>query len=115
MKMITAHELQKHLNRYLQEAQSEEIVITLDDGTLVGLSSLDADDLADAEIERDPRFAQLIAERRSRYQQIGGVSLYHVRQGLIDELTEDLNHSDPSVRQEAADLLETLGKSTPTK
>ena len=110
MKIITANELQKHLKIYLREAQTEEIVITLDDGTIVGLSSLDADDLADAEIERDPRFAQLIAERRSRYQQIGGVSLYQVRQSLIDELTEDLDHADPSVRQEAADLLETLGK-----
>jgi len=108
MKMITAHELQKHLKTYLREAQSEEIVITLDDGTLVGLSRFDADDLADAEIERDPRFAQLIAERRSRYQQTGGVSLDQVRQGLIDELTADLNHPDPSVRQEATDLLATL-------
>jgi hypothetical protein len=115
MKMITAQELQQHLNRYLREAQSEEIVITLDDGTLVALSSLDADDLADAEIERDPRFAQLITERRSRYQQIGGVSLYHVRQDLIDELTQDLTNSDPSVRQEAADLLGTLRKLAATK
>jgi hypothetical protein len=115
MKIITAQELQTHLKAYLHEAQSEQIVVTLEDGTLVGLSGLDEDDLADAEIEGDPRFAQLIAERRSRYQQIGGVSLYHVRQGLIDELTQDLNDSDPSVRQEAADLLGTLEKLTPIK
>jgi hypothetical protein len=115
MKMITANELQKHLKKYLREAQSEEIVVTLDDGTLVGLSSLDVDDLADAEIERDPRFAQLIAERRSRYQQTGGVSLDQVRQGLIHELTEDLSHPDPTVRQEATDLLATLGKLPPTE
>ena len=114
MKVITAQELQKHLKAYLREAQSEEIVVTLDDGTLVGLSGLDADDLADAEIERDPRFAQLIAERRSRYQQTGGVSLYSVRQNLIDELTADLSNPDPSVQQEATDLLDTLRKVTPT-
>ena len=115
MKMITANELQKHLKTYLREAQSEEIVVTLDDGTLVGLSGLDAEDLADAEIERDPRFAQLIAERRSRYQQTGGVSLYHVRQGLIDELTKDLTDPDSAVRQEATALLATLGKLPPAK
>lgn len=115
MKVITAQELREHLNTYLREAQSEEIVITLDDGTLVALSGLDADDLADAEIERDPRFAQLVAERRSHYQQIGGASLYHVRQGLIDELTADLADPDPSVRQEAAELLGSLGKTASKK
>lgn len=113
MKMITVNELQKHLKTYLREAQTEEIIITLEDGTLVGLSSVDQDDIADAEVEGDPRFAQLIAERRSRYQQTGGVSLYHVRQGLVDELTEDLNDPDPRVRQEATDLLDTLRKVTP--
>jgi hypothetical protein len=108
MKMITANELQKHLKMYLREAQSEEIVVTLDDGTLVGLSSLDADDLADADIERDPRFAQLIAERRSQYQRAGGIPFDKVRQDLIDELTENLSHPDSAVRQEAADLLVAL-------
>jgi len=108
MKIITANELQKHLKTYLREAQTEEIVITLDDGTLVGLSSFDPDDLVDAEIERDPRFAQLIAERRGHYQQAGGVPLGQVRNGLMAELTEDLNHSDSAVRQEAAELLAAL-------
>ena len=108
MKMITANELQKHLKTYLREAPSEEIVVTLDDGTLVELSGLDADDLADAEIERDPRFAQLITERRGQYQQAGGIPLGQVRQSLIAELTEDLTHADAAVRQEAAELLAAL-------
>jgi hypothetical protein len=108
MKIITADEFQKHLKKYLREAQSEEIVITLDDGTLVELSSFDQDDLVDAEIERDPRFAQLITARRGHYQQAGGVPLSQVRQGLIAELTEDLNHADAAVRQEAAKLLAAL-------
>ena len=115
MKIITANELQKHLKTYLREAQTEEIVITLDDGTLVGLSRLDADDLADAEIERDPRFDQLIAERRGQYQQAGGIPLGQVRQSLIAELTEDLIDPDSTVRQEAAELLDALRKLTPTK
>jgi hypothetical protein len=114
MKMITVTELQKHLKRYLREAQTEEIVITLDDGTLVELSSFDEADLLDAEIEQDPRFTQIIAERRGHYQQSGGVPLSQVRQSLVAELTEDLNHSDAVVRQEAAELLDTLRKGTPS-
>lgn len=108
MKMITASEFQKHLKTYLREAQSEEIVVALDDGTLVGLSGLDQDDLNDAEIERDPRFVQLIEERRDHYEQAGGVPLSQVRQGLIAELTEDLNHADAAVRHEVAELLAAL-------
>jgi hypothetical protein len=111
MKMITASELQKHLKTYLREAQSQEIVVTLEDGTLVGLSGLEPEDLADAEFENDPRFAQLIAERRNRYQQAGGISFDQVQQALIVELTQDLDHPDPAIRQEATDLLAALGKS----
>ena len=63
---------------------------------------------ADVEIERDPRFAQLIAERRGQYQQAGGIPLGQVRQSLIAELTEDLTDPDSTVRQETAELLAAL-------
>src|SRR4051812_24301906 len=98
MKTFTVNELQQHLKTYLREAQTEEIVVMLDDGTLVGLSSFNQADLGDAEIEHDPRFAQLIAERRGVYQQAGGIPLSQVRQSLIAELTADLQNADASVR-----------------
>jgi hypothetical protein len=47
---------------------------------------------------------------RNIYQQAGGIPFDQVQQALIDELTQDLNHPDPAIRQEAADLLATLGK-----
>jgi hypothetical protein len=111
MKIITTNEFQQHLKAYLREAQTEEIIITLDDGTLLELSSFDQDDLADAEIERDPRFTQLLAERRGHYEEQGGTPLSQVRQNLITELTADLDNADSAVRQEAADLLASLNVS----
>jgi len=108
MKMITAAELQQHLDGYLTQAQQEEIIVTLTDGALVRLSGIDLEDLADEAIENDPRFAQLIEARREHYSQIGGAPLADVKQTLIDELTDDLSHADPHTRQEAAELLAAL-------
>lgn len=112
MKTITADELQQHLDRYLTQAQEEEIVVALADGALVRLSGVDAEDLADEVFEDDPRFAQLIESRRERYKQTGGIPLNEVKQALIDELTGDLDHADPHTRDEAAELLAALGKSS---
>jgi hypothetical protein len=111
MKMITAAELQQHLDRYLTQAQQEEIVVTLTDGALVRLSGIELEDVADQAIEDDPRFAQLIEARREHYRQRGGVPLADVKQALIDELTDDLSHADPHTRLEAANLLAALGRS----
>ncbi|PKO21490.1 MAG: hypothetical protein CVU38_14420 [Chloroflexi bacterium HGW-Chloroflexi-1] len=61
-------------------------------------------------IESDPRFGQLIAERRASYQRSGGISLATVRQTLINDLIADLDHTDLPVRQEASQQLVVLGE-----
>lgn len=111
MNTITTTELRQHLSQYLVQAQAEEIVVTLDGSRLVRLSGMTPEDLADEVIERDARFGQLIAERRAEYRRSGGVSLATVRQTLINELIEDLDHPDWHVRQEAGQRLLALGES----
>lgn len=113
MKTITASELYQHLDEYLLEAQVEEIVIRLDNGEMLRLSAIDPEDLVDELLEKDPRFEQLIAERREHYKQTGGIPFTSVRQALIEELTQDLNHTDPQVRREAAQYLAELGEFIP--
>ena len=110
MMTITVSELQRGLQHYLSQAQTEPIVIRLDNGKQLRLDNLDSDDAADEALESDPRFDRLMAERRRQYQQVGGVPLSMVRQTLIDELIQDLNADDPQVRHEAAEqLVELLG------
>jgi antitoxin (DNA-binding transcriptional repressor) of toxin-antitoxin stability system len=110
MNTITTTELRQHLSQYLVQAQAEEVVVTLDGGRLVRLSGMSPEDLADAVIERDARFGQLIAERRAEYRRSGGISLATVRQTLINELIADLDHPDWHVRQEAGQHLLALGE-----
>lgn len=111
MKTITATELHQHLDKYLSQAQVEEIVIRLENGVLVRLSPIDPEDLVDEIVENDPRFEQIIAARRKNYAQTGGVSYITIRQTLIEELTQDLNHPDPKIREEAVQYLTLLGES----
>lgn len=110
MKTITSLEFQTHMDKYLTQAQQEEIIITLENGELLQLSPVDAEDLADATLENDPRFIDLIQERRQNYKQRGGIPFAQVQQELIDELIQDLNHPDPQVRYEAVRHLVTLGE-----
>lgn len=111
MKTISADELRLDLDKYLIEAQNEEILITLDSGQRVWLTRVDIADILDEDLENDPRFSQIIEERRANYQKNGGLSLPEVEQELITELIEDLNHSDRQIRLEAIQHLVTLGKS----
>lgn len=113
MKTVTVNELHQRLDEYLVQAQVEEIVIRLNDGELLRLSAISPEDLADEALESDPRFEQLISERREYYKQTGGVPFTTVRQGLIDELVQDLHHTDPQVRHEAAKYLAELGQPAP--
>ena len=115
MKTITANELHQCLDEYLTQAQMEEIVIRLENGELLRLSAIAPEDLADDVLESNPRFEQLIAERREHYRQTGGIPFTTVRQALIDELVQDLNHPNPQVRQEAAQYLAELGQSASQK
>jgi hypothetical protein len=111
MRTITADELCLHLDKYLTQAQREEIVIALGNGELVKLSNVEAEDLSDEELENDPRFAQIINSRRANYKRNGGVPFDVVKQRLIDELIQDLNHPDSQTRYEAVQHLVTLGES----
>ncbi|GAB4422416.1 MAG: hypothetical protein Fur0044_20340 [Anaerolineae bacterium] len=113
MKTVTVNELHQRLDEYLVQAQVEEIVIRLNNGELLRLSAISPEDLADEALESDPRFEQLITERRERYKQSGGVPFTTVRQVLIDELIQNLNHTDPQVRQEAAKYLAELDQVAP--
>ena len=86
MKTITVAELNSRLGDYLKLARAEEIVIKLDDGKLLRLTSLDPEDLLDEALESDPRFMQLIESRRQSYRQHGGVPLGVVRENVLSEL-----------------------------
>ncbi len=86
MRTITVTELNTHLGDYLQLARAEEIVIKLDDGQLLRLTSLDPEDLLDEALESDPRFMQLIESRRQNYRQHGGVPLEVVREKVLADL-----------------------------
>jgi hypothetical protein len=71
---------------------------------------INPEDTDDETLEINPRFNQLIAHRRANYQKNGGVSIDTVRQNLIKELIQDLNHPDPQIRYEAVQHLVTLGE-----
>ena len=83
MKTITTTELNRHLADYLNLASTETVLITLEDGRLLRLSSIDRDDLEDEVFESDPRFAALIEARRADYVRHGGVSLAQVKEQLL--------------------------------
>jgi hypothetical protein len=110
MKPITTSELRLDLDKYLTQAQKEEVLIALDGGQLVKLSKVEREDLSDEDLENDPRFAQIINSRRANYKQNGGIPFEVVQRTLIEELIEDLNHPDPQVRFEAIQHLVALGE-----
>ncbi len=83
MKIITTTELNRHLTDYLNLASSEPVLITLDDGRLLRLSSVDQADLEDEAFENDPRFAVLIEARRADYVRHGGLSLTQVKEQIL--------------------------------
>ena len=83
MKTITTTELNRHLTDYLNLASSESILITLDDGRLLRLSSVDQEDLEDEMLENDPRFAALIETRRADYLRHGGIPLAQVKEQVL--------------------------------
>jgi hypothetical protein len=83
MKPITTTEFKRHLTDYLHLASSEAVLIMLDDGRLLRLSSIDQEDLEDEVLENDPRFAALIEVRRADYSRYGGISLAQIKEQIL--------------------------------
>ncbi len=65
MKRITAAEFKEHLDNYLVQAQSEEVVVALENGNLVKVGEAGPEAPSDEAIDGDTRFARLIAARRN--------------------------------------------------
>lgn len=82
MKAVTTFELQQHIEEYLTEAQSEQIAVVTENGTVLLLSVVTADDLADEALENDPRFIQIMEKRRAMYRIKGGRPLLAVREEI---------------------------------
>lgn len=110
METITVNDLRLHLDDYLDQAQKETLLITLEDGRVVHLLCLNPEEADDETLENNPDFSQLIAHRRVNYQKQGGIPIGTVRQNLIKELIQDLNDPDPQIRYEAVQHLVILGE-----
>lgn len=83
MKQVALTDMKEDLSRYLQEAESETIIITdagRPAGVLVGFA--DEDDWFDYRLEHDPRFQARIAQARESIKAGRGIRL------------EDLTFSD---------------------
>lgn len=104
MRTITTAEFNRHLTDYLNLASSETILITLDDGRLLRLSSVDQEDLEDEVLENDPRFAALIEARRADYLRYGGISLAQIKEQIstTTRLREDSPEYQPPANDETA-------------
>ncbi len=88
MKTITAADLQINVVRYLEIAETEDLLIMINDrpaGILRGLSS--EDDLLDYQLESDPRFLERVKRARAQFRAGEGIRLENVRDELLaDEL-----------------------------
>ena len=76
MKKVALSEVEENLDRYLQMASEEEVVITRDGqpaGVLIGFES--EDDWLDYQIEHDPRLLRRIEEARRSLREGEGVRL----------------------------------------
>jgi hypothetical protein len=79
MKKVALSEVEEDLDRYLQIAAEEEVVITRDGlpaGVLVGFKS--EEDWSDYQLEHDPRFLRRIEEARQGLREGKGVRLEDV-------------------------------------
>ncbi|MFB2968301.1 type II toxin-antitoxin system Phd/YefM family antitoxin [Aerosakkonema sp. BLCC-F183] len=80
MKEVTMAEVQESLLEYLQIAEQEGILITHQGkpvGILLGLQS--EEDLADYQLENDPRFLKRIAAARKRLRSGEGIRLEDIK------------------------------------
>ena len=79
VKEVPLSEVKDDLSRYLREAESHEILITLHGkpaGVLIGFAS--EDDWLEYRLENDPRFLQRIAVARENLRRGKGVALEDV-------------------------------------
>ena len=81
MKEVPLSEIKDDLSRYLREAETQEIVITLHGkpaGVLIGFES--EDDWFEYRLEHDPRFLRRIEQARSSLSAGLGVRLEDIEQ-----------------------------------
>jgi hypothetical protein len=75
MKVVSIETVRGNLERFLKQAQGEDIVVTRNGKATAMIRGIDEEDLKDMQLESDPRFARLIEDRRNQYAREGGIRL----------------------------------------
>jgi PHD/YefM family antitoxin component YafN of YafNO toxin-antitoxin module len=85
MKTVTVTDLQDDVTHYLELAEAEDILI-LNNGKPVGFlrGFADEDDLADYQLESDPRFLERVKRARAQFRAGQGIRLEDVKTELLD-------------------------------
>lgn len=95
MKIVSANELNENLNVYLEQAQAEQIIVELDNGARLQLSTYDT------KPQKKGGISGMIAERPAPYHVSTPTHLFPFEQTVLDDLMEKLDSHDAPTRHQA--------------
>ncbi len=104
MKIVSANELNENLKTYLEQAQTEQIIVELDNGTRLQLSTYDT------KPKKKGGISGMIAERPALYHVSTPTHLFPVEQTVLDDLMKKLDSHDAPTRHQALYHLIQMGE-----